>query len=83
MARMSSDGRQSQSRGSVDFVETSILDTIIPFSTTIDIKEALHKSVNEGAASPLASIKQRQTLFFGGCPFTGYGSVSYLFIDPR
>jgi hypothetical protein len=83
---MSGDGQESQPRGSMDFVETSILDTIIPSSPTMNIKEALRGSVerlDEGIASPLASIAQRQILFFGKSPATSNGSMSYLFIDPR
>lgn len=82
-----SDGDQDyQTRGSVDFVETSILDTIIPSSTTVNIEEALRGSVerlDEGIASPLASITQRQILFFGRSSALGYSSMSYLFVDPR
>lgn len=83
---MSGDGQESQPRGSVDFIESSILDTIIPSSTTVNIEEAVRGSVeqlDEGTASPLASITQRQILFFGTSSATSYSSISYLFIDPR
>lgn len=65
---MSDDEREFQPRGSIDFVESSILDTIIPSSTNISIEENLRGSVerlDEGDASPLSAIKQRHSLFFG------------------
>jgi len=65
---MSEDGRFSQPRGSLDFIESSILDTLIPSSTNVNIKEALSSSVERldvGTSSPLSAIDQRQTLFFG------------------
>jgi hypothetical protein len=65
---MADDIEQAPPRGSVDFTESSILDTIIPASTNVNIEEALGSSVerlDEGAASPLSAIPQRQILFFG------------------
>jgi hypothetical protein len=58
----------TRSRGSIDFVESSILDTTIPLDGNLNIEEALGGSVerlDEGSESPLAAIPQRQTLFFG------------------
>ena len=55
-------------RGSLDFVERSVLDTIVPLATGIKIEEALAGSVerlDDGNDSPLAAIPQRHTLFFG------------------
>ena len=55
-------------RTSLEFVEYSILDTIIPHSTKFDIEEALRGSVerlDNPESSPLSSILQRQFLFFG------------------
>jgi hypothetical protein len=83
---MPGNGQEGQPRGSVDFVESSILDTIIPSSTRVNIEEAVRGSVerlDEGTASPLASITQRQILFFGRSSATGHSPMSYLFIDPR
>jgi len=57
-----------RSRGSIEFVESSILDTIIPLASDLDIEQALSGSVerlDEGSDSPLASIPQRHGLFFG------------------
>lgn len=58
----------AQPRGSIDFVESSILDTTIPLDSNLNIEDALGGSVerlDEGNESPLAAIPQRQTLFFG------------------
>ncbi len=55
-------------RGSLEFVESSVLDTIIPLASPLNIEQALSGSVerlDEGYASPLSSIPQRQALFFG------------------
>jgi hypothetical protein len=58
-------------RGSLEFVESSILGTIIPLASDLNIEEALSGSVerlDEGDDSPLAAIPQRQALFFGKGP---------------
>jgi hypothetical protein len=55
-------------RGSLEFVESSILGTIIPLASDLNIEEALSGSVerlDETDDSPLAAIPQRQALFFG------------------
>jgi len=55
-------------RGSLEFVEGSVLDTIVPLASPLDIEQALSGSVerlNDDNTSPLVSIPQRQTLFFG------------------
>jgi hypothetical protein len=65
---MSDDDQLPQPRGSVEFVESSILDTIIPSSTGVNIEEALSGTVERfdvGSGSPLSAIAQRQILFFG------------------
>ncbi len=65
--KMSEDDQQALPRGSSELVESSILNTIIP-STTVNIEEVLRGTVerlDEGSASPLSHIDQRQTLFFG------------------
>ncbi|TGO42887.1 hypothetical protein BHYA_0004g00130 [Botrytis hyacinthi] len=54
-------------RSSLEFTESSILDTIIPLASDLNIEEALSGSVeklDEGNSSPLAAIPQRQALFF-------------------
>ncbi|KAG9248019.1 TRAPP trafficking subunit Trs65-domain-containing protein [Calycina marina] len=56
-----------RSRGSIEFVESSILDTVVPLASSLDIEEVLSGSVerlDEGNDSPLASIPQRHALFF-------------------
>lgn len=55
-------------RGSIEFVESSVLDTIIPLESELNIEEALAGSVerlDNSEDSPLAAIPQRRALFFG------------------
>jgi hypothetical protein len=55
-------------RGSLDFVESSVLGTIVPLASDLNIEEALAGSVerlDDGTDSPLAAIPQRQSLYFG------------------
>lgn len=55
-------------RGSLEFVESSVLGTAIPSTSDLNIEEALSGSVerlDEGNDSPLAAIPQRQALYFG------------------
>lgn len=55
-------------RGSLEFVETSILETLIPLDSEVNIEEALSGSaerLDQGNDSPLAAIPQRQALYFG------------------
>jgi len=62
---------EARPRGSLDFVESSVLDTSIPLASNLDIEQALSGSVerlDDGTESPLAAIPQRQALFFGECP---------------
>jgi hypothetical protein len=59
---------ENHPRGSLELVETSILDTIVPLEIDLNIEEALSGSVerlDEGSGSPLASIPQRHALYFG------------------
>ncbi|CAL3964133.1 hypothetical protein PZA11_001564 [Diplocarpon coronariae] len=64
------DGIQSDEarpRGSLEFAETSTLDTIIPAASKLNIEEVLSGSaerLDEDYDSPIAAIAQRQTLFF-------------------
>ncbi|KAH8592412.1 TRAPP trafficking subunit Trs65-domain-containing protein [Bisporella sp. PMI_857] len=61
------DGSELRSRGSIEFVDSSILDTIIPLASDLNIENALSGSVerlDEGNDSPLAAIPQRHALFF-------------------
>ena len=58
-------------RRSFEFVESSVLDTIVPLASNLNIEEVLNGSVerlDEGHSSPLAAIPQRNALFFGQCP---------------
>jgi hypothetical protein len=63
-----SEGGESRSRGSLEFAESSVLDTIVPLASELNIEDALSGSVerlDEGNGSPLAAIPQRHALFFG------------------
>lgn len=65
---MMDDIEEAQPRGSLEFVESSILDMIVPAASDLNIEDALSGSVerlDEGNDSPLAAIPQRQALFFG------------------
>ncbi|CAG8958906.1 hypothetical protein HYFRA_00012903 [Hymenoscyphus fraxineus] len=58
---------ETRPRGSLEIVESSVLDTIIPLESNLNIEEALGACIermDEGHGSPLAAIPQRQTLFF-------------------
>lgn len=62
---------EARPRGSLEFVESSVLGTVIPSTSDLDIEEALSGSVerlDDGSDSPLAAISQRQALFFGQSP---------------
>jgi hypothetical protein len=70
MAEMEEE-EEARPRGSLEFVESSILDTIIPLASNLNIEDALKGSVerlDEGNDSPLAAIAQRNALFFGKRP---------------
>jgi hypothetical protein len=59
---------EDRARGSIDIVESSVLDTIIPLASELNMEEALSGSIerlDEGSYSPLAAIPQRHALFFG------------------
>ncbi|KAH8808231.1 TRAPP trafficking subunit Trs65-domain-containing protein [Xylogone sp. PMI_703] len=54
-------------RGSLEFAESSVLDTIVPLASNLNIEEALSniaERLEDGQDSVLASIPQRQALFF-------------------
>lgn len=59
---------EARRRGSMDFVESSVLDTIVPAASDLNIEEALAGTVerlDDGNESPLAAIPQRHSLYFG------------------
>jgi hypothetical protein len=63
-----SEEREARPRGSLDFAERSVLDTIVPLASNLNIEEALSGSVDrldDEDDSPLATIPQRHSLFFG------------------
>ena len=62
------EAEEARPRGSLEFVESSVLDTIVPLASSLNLEQALSGSVerlDDSNASPLASIPQRQALFFG------------------
>jgi hypothetical protein len=68
MQELDLEAEEPRPRGSLEFVETSLLDTIIPLADPLNIEETLNASIerlDDGNVSPLASIPQRQALFFG------------------
>ena len=55
-------------RGSAEFVESAVLETLVPESTDVDIEHELSeldKLEDDGDASPLSRIAQRRLLYFG------------------
>ena len=66
---MAADTAEAQPRTSVDFVESSVLEAVVPAKSEIDIKEAIESW--DGAADDTGSIlpflAQRQVLLLGMC----------------
>ena len=65
---LSDDFEEPRSRGSLEFVESSVLSTIVPNAGDIDITKALQTALenfDQTESSPLSSIAQRSLLFFG------------------
>jgi hypothetical protein len=59
---------EAQPRASIEFVESSILEAVVPSDTAIDIKEELESwdgNVDDEDSSVLPSIPQRQVLLLG------------------
>lgn len=70
-----------QPRNSIDFVESSVLDTIVSHATEFSIDENLNGSaekLDNGDDSPLSAIAQRKFLFFGKCLLLNSKSSLYL-----
>ena len=67
-------------RGSLEFVESSVLDTFVPLETDLNIEDALKGSVErlDRTDSPLAAIPQRHALFFGTYKVYLQACVMYL-----
>lgn len=62
------DVEEPRSRGSLEFVESSVLSTVVPIIDDIDITKALRTALensDQKESSPLSSIAQRPLLFFG------------------
>lgn len=59
---------EGQPRGSAEFVESSVLEAVVPSDSAIDIEEELDSwdgNVEDADSSILPSISQRQILLFG------------------
>ena len=62
---------EARPRGSLEFVNTSILNIVVPMASDLDIGHAIHGSIeclDEGKDSLLVAIPQRTALFFGEYP---------------
>jgi hypothetical protein len=78
--------QDTRPRGSVDFVESSVLDTILPSSNAADFEAALSGSLetaDETNGFPLAGIAQRKSLYFGMFDSPMKEPKSYSLIDIR
>lgn len=64
---MSDDDQPQRSRASLEFVETSIIQTIVPEFTELSLEEGLRTSLakNGDAEAALQDMALRQTVFFG------------------
>ena len=65
---MSTEGAGIAPRSSAEFVESAVLETLIPHASHIDIEAELRNGESlddDDDASPLSSIAQRRLLYFG------------------
>ena len=65
---MASSVTEAEPRESAEFVESSVLEAIVPSDSSIDLDEELSSwagDIEDENLSILPSITQRQTLFFG------------------
>ncbi|KAI9819913.1 MAG: hypothetical protein M1827_006483 [Pycnora praestabilis] len=63
---MSSEDPGRKARASGDFVESSLLDIVVPYVSNVDIEEAFRstKAIDDETSSLLPAIAQRRILFF-------------------
>ncbi|RFU35964.1 hypothetical protein B7463_g300, partial [Scytalidium lignicola] len=64
---MTESEEEARPRGSLEFAESAVLSTIVPLASNLNVEEALNSLVerlDESQDSLLASIPQRQALFF-------------------
>ncbi|KAI9816401.1 MAG: hypothetical protein M1832_005068 [Thelocarpon impressellum] len=64
---MSADSEESVPRNSAEFVETAVLETLVPHASNIDIENELSNDEtleDDDDASPLSNIPQRRLLYF-------------------
>lgn len=81
---MASSQIESQPRGSAEFVESSVLEAVIPNHSEIDIKDELESwdgSIEDESSSVLPFVSQRQVLLFGKTRiFKSRHTISYLYV---
>ena len=61
---------EAQPRGSAEFVESSVLEAVVPASPNIDIKQELNSwdgVVKDESGSILPFLSQRQVVLLGMC----------------
>jgi hypothetical protein len=68
---MTDDEQPQQSRGSLEFVESSIIQTVIPEHTELSLEEGLRASLAKDGDvdAALQDITLRQAVFFGKLMF--------------
>jgi hypothetical protein len=72
---------EAQPRRSTEFVESSVLEAIVPADFTIDIEDELESwdgSIEDANSSILPCISQRQVLLFGKLrEFTRFSLITF------
>jgi hypothetical protein len=81
---MASSQVEPQPRGSGEFVESSVLEAVVPNDSEIDIKDELESwdgSIEDESSSVLPFISQRQVLLFGKTGLSNSRhTISYLYV---
>ena len=70
---------EPQPRGSAEFVESSVLEAVVPLSSDIDIEEGLSswdKTTDDENGSILPFLSQRNVLLLGTYPILHWTSMS-------
>jgi hypothetical protein len=73
-----------QPRPSLDFVESSVLEAVVPAVSNLDIEDAFHSwdgTTEDENGSTVPFLKQRHVLLFGTCcPARHAKPASYLYL---
>lgn len=80
---MAADTAEAQPRQSLDFVESSVLEAIVPAKSELDIKGEIGSwnGTADEAGSILPFLPQRQVLLLGMCLVTfRHSHVSYSYV---